>query len=610
MGLKTLATILKKRGSEYVEKFLSEEITVTEKLDTYRILFEKQDNNLVFFKKDNTKLNLIERTLTNVWEDAIIELTTIVGDTLLPENMRFGVAYTPVEKPIRISYSKIPKYILTDVTLRKDDKVVEVYEYDEVTKWAGILSMGRPPIIFQGKLSEDQKNILKNYDLKEYDKLEEKNFSKIIENLFEQSYSGEKLIEGIIIKNKTDLIQIVSYEFLLLNEAYEKDPHSRDFYDIILLEINSFMDNYNIPILEGKTPDEMYLEIVSDIFNNFCKKNPSILENINPDLLTPPSYGYFGNLNLLLIKNKETIDLLEKGEKIYEALYRIILSSLKKPKKKFGLLTESTTQKFNTFVFLIKNLINEEINLKEEYHILNENTITEARSDNVVIDSIINRKNSDVDNMRVIASIQKAFEPTIIDIKRGKEKCVVYLTECQPFTNAQMENLYAINRTWKCPVILGSISNERRIEGVKFHLSDNIVKAQLDAVAIYNKEIIPAYFMIEGWDLNGLFEYCRPKYEPIALITDSGKKSDLAIQLYFEDEVMGGRINVEQNFNIGEMENKDQLPAFRAIEDHLYIKMKDLTPQPIHGLWDSMTSEYKTWSGEIIKNEFKENKFV
>ena len=164
MGLKTLATILKKRGSEYVEKFLSEEITVTEKLDTYRILFEKQDNNLVFFKKDNTKLNLIERTLTNVWEDAIIELTTIVGDTLLPENMRFGVAYTPVEKPIRISYSKIPKYILTDVTLRKDDKVVEVYEYDEVTKWAGILSMGRPPIIFQGKLSEDQKNILKNYD--------------------------------------------------------------------------------------------------------------------------------------------------------------------------------------------------------------------------------------------------------------------------------------------------------------------------------------------------------------------------------------------------------------------------------------------------------------
>ena len=55
MGLKTLAMILKKRGSEYVTEFLNEEITITEKLDTYRILFEKQEDKLVFFKKDKCK---------------------------------------------------------------------------------------------------------------------------------------------------------------------------------------------------------------------------------------------------------------------------------------------------------------------------------------------------------------------------------------------------------------------------------------------------------------------------------------------------------------------------------------------------------------------------
>ena len=64
MGLNTLATILEKRGSEFVEKFLSEEVIITEKLDTYRILFEKQGDDLVFFKKDNTELNLIERTMS------------------------------------------------------------------------------------------------------------------------------------------------------------------------------------------------------------------------------------------------------------------------------------------------------------------------------------------------------------------------------------------------------------------------------------------------------------------------------------------------------------------------------------------------------------------
>lgn len=621
MGLNTLATILEKRGSEVLDKFLSEEVIITEKLDTYRILFEKQGDDLVFFKKDNTKLNLIERTLTNVWEDAIIELTTIIGDTQLPENIRFGVAYTPVERPIRIPYSNLPKYILTDITLRENNKVKEVYEYDEVIKWSGLLNLGRPPIIFEGKLSEDQINILRNYDLGKFDDLEEKNFSKIIENLFEKTYSEEDIIEGIIIKNGKDLAQIVSYEFNLLNEAYQKDEHSRDFYDMILIKINSFMDNYSLPVLEGETPDEMYLEIVSDIFNNFCKKYPEVLENLNPEYLTPPAYGYFGDLNLLLIKNKETINLLEKGGKIHESLFKVILSSLRKPKKEFGLLTEAATEKFNTFVYLIKDLINEEIETNEtnedyieemssKYGKGNESSLDESRSDNVVIDALNKRKLSDVDNMRVIASIQKAFEPAPLEMEKGNQKVVVYITECQPFTNSQMENIQAINRTWKCPVIIGSIKNERRVKGKEFHLSDGLIKAQLDAVAIFNKDIIPAYFLMDNWSLVELFEYCRSKYEPIAIITDQGKKSEFVIQLYFEDEVMGGRIDVEQNFNIGEMENKDQLPAYRAIEDNLFYSFKEVTPQPIWGLFDSMTTEYRTWSGELLTTQFQGNDFV
>jgi hypothetical protein len=286
--LNTLSSILEKKGENFVQTFLSKEVIITEKLDTYRILFEKRGDDLVFFKKDNTELNLIERTLTNVWEDAIIELTTIVGDTKLPENIRFGVAYTPVERPIRIPYSNLPKYILTDITLRENNKVKEVYEYDEVVKWAATLSLGRPPIIFQGELNEEQIEVIKAYDSGDFDKLEEKNFARIIENLFEKSYSGEDTIEGIVIKGGNDLVQIVSYEFDLLNEAYEKDKHSRDFYDMILLRLNSFMDNYNVPVLEGETPDEMYLEIVSDIFNKFCYKYPEILEQIKPEYLTPP----------------------------------------------------------------------------------------------------------------------------------------------------------------------------------------------------------------------------------------------------------------------------------------------------------------------------------
>lgn len=609
MGLNTLTTILEKRGSEYVEKFLSDEIVITEKLDTYRVLFEKHGDHLVFFKKDNTELNLIERTLTNVWEDAIIELSTIIGDILLPEGLRFGVAYTPVERPIRIPYSKIPKYVLTDITLRKNNKVVEVYEYDEVNQWATTLGLGRPPIIFSGTLNEEQKNILRNYAEGNLERWNE-NFAKTITRLFGETYSKENIIEGIIIKRDKDLAQIVSYEFDILNEAYEREESSRDFYDLILLNLNRFMDNYQIPVLEGKTSDEMYLELTSDIFNNFCDQFPNIVESVKPDYLTPPAYGYYGGLNLLLIKNKKTIDILEKGGKIYEALFRIIISSLRKPKKEFGLLSESAVNKFNTFVNVIKHVINEEVEPQPQIGLLVENTINEARSDNVVIGAMTHRQLSDVDNMRVIASVQKAFEPAMLDVVKGKEKVVVYITECRPFTTSQVENIRSMNRNWKCPVVIGAVSSERRMKGNKFLFTDDLIKAQLDAVAIENKDIVPAYFLMESWSLTELFQYLRPKFEPIALITDTGKKSQFAIQLYFEDEVMGGRIGVDKDFNIGEMDNKDQLPAFRSIEDKLIVKFKEVTPPSIWGLFDSMSSEYRTWSGQFISVDFKENKFV
>jgi len=607
--LNTLTYLLEKRGEKYVDELLNSDLIITEKLDTYRVLFEKQGDHLVFFKKDNTELNLIERTLTNVWEDAIIELSTIIGDIMLPEGLRFGVAYTPVERPIRIPYSKIPKYILTDVTLRKNNKVVEVYEYDEVNQWATTLGIGRPPVIFEGTLNNEQKSVLKNYTEGNLEKWHG-NFAKTISKLFGHTYSNEDIIEGIIIKRDKDLAQIISYEFNILNEAYEKEESSRDFYDLILLNLNRFMDNYKIPVLEGKTSDEMYLELTSDIFNNFCEQYPNIVESVKPNYLTPPAYGYYGDLNLLLLKNKKTIQILEKGGKIYESLFRIIISSLRKPKKEFGLLSESAVAKFNTFVNVIKHVINEEVEAPQETKLLLENTVNEVRSENVVIDAMTKRQLSDIDNMRVIASVQKAFEPDILDVVRGKEKVVVYITDCKPFTKEQEENIRAMNKNWKCPVLIGSVSNARRMKGDKFVFSDDLIKAQLEAVAIENKDIIPAYFLMESWSLNELFQFCRPKYEPIALITDTGKKSQFALQLYFEDEVMGGRIGVEQNFNIGEMDKKEQLPAFRAIEDNLIVRFKEVTPTSIWGLFDSMLAEYRTWSGQFISVDFQENKFV
>ena len=110
--------------------------------------------------------------------------------------------------------------------------------------------------------------------------------------------------------------------------------------------------------------------------------------------------------------------------------------------------------------------------------------------------------------------------------------------------------------------------------------------------------------MLESLSLREIFQFCRPHYEPLIIFTDKGKKSELTLQLFYEEEVMGGKINTLDEFNIGEMENKDALAAARAVEDGNGSYFMELTPKPIHNFYDQIINEYRTWDGATI-NQFE-----
>lgn len=635
-----LSQVLEKKGPKYVDILLSENVIITEKIDTFRLIFEKKGDELIFYKKDNTPITLIERVLTDIYEEALLEIPIITKEAKIPEGYYFGLYYTPVERPLRIPYSKLPKYILTDITKRdENNKVIESLDYDSIKEWAAVLCMGRPPIIFEGKLNAEQRNLLLSYDLREYDG-EMDTFAEMIHNIFNTSYSKENIIEGVIIKSGDRLSQVISYEFDLLNEAYEKANESRDFYDIIISDLLEFLHDYNIPMLEAESKDDLYLNIICNIFNNYCEKR-SISEGIDEKYLMPPQFGYNGKLNKKLIANEETLQWINKAP-IYEALFKVFVSSFRKTKKPYGLLTEAITNRFNSYVQLINGYINKFddvkiLNEEEQYqgacrcmtmhYIDNEDGTTtcsscnrtwdhikhgaqgkkkrrqlsESRSENIVINAVKRRSPNDIDNMRVIASIQKAFEPKIRDVNRGEKPCAVYLTTFEPFTNAQMTNVQRIHDMWNCPVIIMGISNEYKVEGKDFHASDDLMKAQMQSIMNYDNALVPGFALLTSWNITEIFEYCRPEFEPMVIITDQGKKAEMTLQLFLEEEIMGGRINVEDKFNIGELENEDRLSAFRAIEDNNYSLFRELTPPPIHNVMEMVFSEYRLWSGQVLK---------
>ena len=590
--INTLNRTLEKRGAKYVNDLLGEDVVITEKIDTYRLMFSKKGDDIILFKKDNTPISIVERTLTDIYEDALLEIPLITKDAKIPEDYVFGLYYTPVERPLRIPYSRLPKYILTDVTKRdSNNKVIESLDYNQVKEWASVLCMGRPPVLFEGKLTDEQKKLLIAYDTKQYNG-EVMTFSKMIEKAFHASYSREDIIEGIIIKSGDKITQIISYEFELLNEAYEKENESRDFYDIIISDLNEFLDSYNLPVLEAENKNQLYINIICDVYNKYCEQK-HINENLEAKYLTPPQFGYYGKINKRFITNKDTLVWINTAP-IYEALFKVFISSFRKNKKPYGLLTESIVEKFNTYVYLINSYVNgfDEVKIT---------TLNESRSENIVVDAVKRRTATDIDNMRVIASIQKAFEPKISDVVQGAKPCAVYITNFEPFTTSQMNNVMRIHKMWNCPVILFAVSNEYKVEGKNFHASDNLIKAQMQALMHEDNGLIPGFGLLNSWSLVEIFQYCRPDFEPLVVITDTGKKSEMTLQLFLEEEIMGGRINVKPEFNIGELENEDKLASFRAIEDNNYVLLKELTPHAIHQVLDNVISEYRYWSGKIIK---------
>ena len=611
MGLNTIASVLDKRGQSYVDKLLNDEVVITEKLDTFRILFENVDGEIKFFKKNNSLITLIERTLNDVWEQALVELPTLIGETELPEGIRFGVAYTPVERPLRIPYTNLPRYILTDITKRVDNKIVESYDYEEVKHWAGILCMGRPPVLFEGKLDEEQKRLLIAYDTQQYDG-EFDTFAEMITKTLQSSYSKEPIIEGVVIKSGKNLLQVVSYEFEILDEAYKKTSGSRDFYDIVLLSLNEFMDSYKFPRLNEETSAELYLEIVSDIFEKYCETE-KISEGLDASYLTSPQYGHMGKLNPKFIKNEKALKYINE-DPIYEALYRVFLSSFRKYKRPYGLLTESVVEKFNSYVGVIANMINEEVNAAEYWVDWVDGMekrfghVNEGRSENVTVKSLKRRQPNDIDNMRVIASVQNAFLPQTFNIPQGENKVAVYLTSFNPFTNSQMTNIEQIHSQWNVPIVLAAIGSERDTKGKNFHLTDNLISSQMRALSNFNKNLIPSFMLLDTWNLKEIFEFCRPHFEPLIIFTDMGKKSELSLQLFYEEEVMGGKINTLPEFNIGEMENKDMLASYRMVEDGNGSGFMEITPKPIHNFYDQIINEYRTWEGAEIA-QFEPIKF-
>jgi len=387
-GIKHLSDIFQDKGKSFIEKLFSKELTVTENLDGSTFSFERDftGNNISFYKKDQENpITKVDRILMSYYEKPINYIDALPESTKeeIPKGWRFGMTYFPNTKPVRIEYERVPKnhLILTHVLVRDEFGETEriIQDKEELDKWADKLGVERAPIIFQGRLNEDQKLSIMDFlstplmDLKNRFKTE--SFSKylisilnpeIVKTTLGKDLHGE--IDSLVFrfedegKEETILAKMVDpvfYEMSKDRKATRSSYFPSDIYSLCLIDVMNFILEKGVEsfVAQGIEPEERYINFVFSVFKNFIYEEGERYLGVDfdkPEYLKSDEFA----LNKDLIQDTEVISYLDKDDSYIDILQMILNSFRKFKRKPHGFFTEGLIKQFNQLVEEIASYIN------------------------------------------------------------------------------------------------------------------------------------------------------------------------------------------------------------------------------------------------------------
>jgi phosphopantetheine adenylyltransferase len=371
-----------KKDPSRIEKLLEEKLEITEKLDGSRFLVQvDESSNILYYKRKDMSITKIDRTLSKYYEKAVDHFENFDEDKIskLPEGWRFGMEYFPNLHPVTISYDRLPlnNLVLTDIQVKdpKDKTIDIITDKETLDKWADILEIERPPIIFEGNLDNSQKTKILDFLNTPYSSLIERfkteNFTTFILTLLNPSLKTSFLhnnmtadIDGLIFKFGGKEVFRVSNPEVAIKKMGNRDEKPSDIYNLTLVILQEFLTglDFNKIKLKEKTYEERYIEFISKVFNLFLvssyyKKNfEKGVDFELPRFLTREE----SRANFKFVSDQDTLMHLEKSSTNRE-LFKILLASMRSHKKKpSGFFTKELVFHHNALVDKVADYVDNE----------------------------------------------------------------------------------------------------------------------------------------------------------------------------------------------------------------------------------------------------------
>jgi len=374
------------KGDDFINIISDKELLVYEDIQGSRIFVRFDGQKFIIKPKNlrNDTLNFIDLAIQKFYNQAYYYFNSLpqyVTDLLNP-NWWFCFEYFPDMHPANIQYEKVPKNNLILVCIVKGNKYK--YNYDELKEFSSLLDVDCLPVMFKGKLSKKQLEIIALFLNTSEEDLKfvfgENNFSKFFYNILNPNYSNSFLMnDDEFNENLEKIIMKIDgndeYSFELLNPLYKRMSFKNDtdyveIYTQIILNFLEFCQLVDLKKYKVKanTRDEIYLELISQIFNEYMENIKSNIDDWNiiiPEFFKDEKF----KLNTDMLLNKKTIDYVKSSKKI-EYMLKVILSSYNhKRKKPFGVFNEQTVILFNEFVDKLSTHIDKLMNINREYNL-------------------------------------------------------------------------------------------------------------------------------------------------------------------------------------------------------------------------------------------------
>lgn len=378
---------LNNTGDKFLEEIFNDLVTIYEDIQGSKIIVRWDGKDFEFRAKsiNNDPMSLVDLSLQKYYNKAInffYDLDKHVT-SLLPKNWHFVFEYFPDSQPAHIEYNRQPKnsLILTGIIKGKKFK----YTVEEILEFANLFDCDPLPIIFHGKLNQNQKEGIKYFLHTSPDDLEyifgDKNFAFFFYKLLDPTHKHSFLmddsnfqpnIQRLIIRTDSN-----DYKYELLNPLYEKSSNivKTDFteiYTLILLNFLSYLQNidlYNIK-LSGSKKDSVYINLMSKLYNMYMNDTSEELEEFDFDIPKFFNKDKF-KINIDFIKNQLTKKYIEQNDK-FEYIFKCILGSFRHKKKHpIGVFTENSIVLFNNYIDKINDVIDKYLNKVKEDQLRN-----------------------------------------------------------------------------------------------------------------------------------------------------------------------------------------------------------------------------------------------